>query len=250
MYQEKIRWSTGNYNICVNNESKVLKRKNNEFYQQYNQVLPSYFDWREQGIITPVKYQDTCGGCWTFATTGVIESQYALKYNKLVNFSEQQLIDCDSINDGCRGGLMTDAYKAIQEMGGLETSEDYGEYLNSKGQCKIDSNKVSAKVINWYQISEDEEAIRRELVQNGPIAVGVNARFLQFYQGGILDPKLCDDSINHAVLIVGYGEENGKKYWIIKNQWGKSWGINGYFKLVRGKKQCGVHTYASIAFIE
>ncbi|KAL4481964.1 hypothetical protein ABPG74_008053 [Tetrahymena malaccensis] len=215
-----------------------------------NSDLPESFDWRDKGIITPAKFQNTCGSCWTFATTGVIESQYALKYGELLHFSEQMLLDCDNINQGCRGGLMTDAYQYLQQTGGIQTADTYGDYKNKKDICNFDKTKVKAKVVDWYQIPENEETIRRELVKNGPVAVGINARTLQFYEGGIVDPKNCDDKINHAVLIVGYGVEEGIPYWLIKNQWGAEWGIKGFFKLIRGKKQCGIHTYASIAYVE
>lgn len=82
--------------------------------------LPKHFDWREKGVISRVKEQSTCGSCWTFSTTGVLEAQYAIKTGKLVEFSEQMLLDCDSRNDGCSGGLMHKAYKSIREWGGLE----------------------------------------------------------------------------------------------------------------------------------
>lgn len=64
-------------------------------YLEDNSDLPEFLDWREKNIITPAKYQSTCGSCWTFSTTGLLESQYALKYNELLHFSEQQLLDCD-----------------------------------------------------------------------------------------------------------------------------------------------------------
>lgn len=45
--------------------------------------------------------------------------------------------------------------------------------------------------------------------------------------------------MNHAVLAVGYGVENGMPYWLIKNSWGPKWGMNGYFKMEMGKNMCG-----------
>lgn len=62
------------------------------------------------------------------------------------------------------------------------------------------------------------------LVHHGPLAAGVNAKYLQFYKKGVHSHQMCNDNINHAIMIVGYGEEDGSKYWIIKNTWGKRWG--------------------------
>jgi len=99
-------------------------------------------------------------------------------------------------------------------------------------------------------LSEDEEKMKRVLYKKGPIAAGLNARYLQFHDGGIHNAPQCNDDINHAILIVGYGEDNGIPYWIIKNQWGPSWGDNGFFKLIRGQKRCGIHTYVSVVEVQ
>ena len=83
------------------------------------------------------------------------------------------------------------------------------------------------------------------LVELGPLAIGVDASFFQFYFGGISDPAICSHDIDHAILAVGYGTKKGtfstKDYWIIKNSWGKKWGEQGYIRLRRGKGRCGVN---------
>ena len=79
-----------------------------------------------------------------------------------------------------------------------------------------------AKVASFYQIDKDETHILKELAENGPVAVGVNGRYLQFYEGGIHNPEDCTEAINHAVLLVGYGvSDENVPYWIVKNTWGK-----------------------------
>lgn len=78
------------------------------------QELPKQFDWREKNIVGPVKEQHTCGSCWAFTTSAVLQSQYAKETGEIVDLSEQMLIDCDTINQGCKGGLMTDAYKFLK----------------------------------------------------------------------------------------------------------------------------------------
>jgi len=94
------------------------------------------------------------------------------------------------------------------------------------GLCHQKDGRV-AQVSDWQAISMDEAEIQRHLVEVGPLSAALNAALLQFYYGGIYNPYdyFCDpDSLDHAVLIVGYGSEGGTDYWIVKNSWGPAWG--------------------------
>lgn len=74
------------------------------------------------------------------------------------------------------------------------------------------------------------------------MAIALNASPMQMYTGGISDPWFCSPSgIDHAVTLVGYGSEDGKKFWSIKNSWSASWGEQGYYRLIRGKGKCGMN---------
>lgn len=214
-----------------------------------NGEAPESWDWREKGVVSRVKDQKACGSCWAFSAIGNIESMYAMKTNKSQEFSEQQLVDCDTVDKGCNGGLMEDAFKYL-ENSGVETETDY-VYTAQNGNCKFDGSKIQAKVTGYhYAGTEDEEQIKQLLFENGPFAIALNAGTLQFYSRGIYDPFLfCSPkSINHGVLLVGYGVDGkGKKYWIVKNSWGEKWGENGYFRIIRGKGKCGVNTYVITA---
>ncbi|MCO5568502.1 hypothetical protein L7F22_022201 [Adiantum nelumboides] len=224
--------------------------------------LPSDFDWREHGAVSAVKNQGSCGSCWTFSTTGAVEGAHFVKTGKLLSLSEQQLVDCDhecdptygadACDSGCNGGLMTSAYGYIKKAGGLQLEADY-PYAGSEGTCKFDSSKVAAKVANFSTIVIDEEQIAANLVKNGPLAIGLNAAFMQTYIGGVSCPYICSKRrIDHGVLLVGYGEKGysparmkEKPYWIIKNSWGPNWGEEGYYKMCRGHNECGVNTMVS-----
>lgn len=223
--------------------------------------LPEEFDWREKGAVTDVKMQGTCGSCWAFSTTGVIEGANFIATGKLLNLSEQQLVDCDhacdakeekACDDGCGGGLMTNAYKYLIEAGGIEEENTY-PYTGKKGKCKFNSKKVAVKVSNFTSIPVNEEQIAAHLVHHGPLAVGLNAVFMQTYIGGVSCPLICGKKwVNHGVLLVGYGSKGFsilrlgyKPYWIIKNSWGKRWGEHGYYRLCRGHGMCGMNTMVS-----
>ncbi|KAL8145908.1 hypothetical protein AgCh_003879 [Apium graveolens] len=223
--------------------------------------LPESFDWREKGAVTPVKMQGSCGSCWAFSTTGSIEGANFIATGKLTSLSEQQLVDCDhtcdakdksSCNDGCSGGLMTNAYEYLIKAGGIQEEDAY-PYTGKRGDCKFDPNKIAVRVTNFTNIPSDEEQIAAHLVQHGPLAVGLNAVFMQTYIGGVSCPLICGKKfLNHGVLLVGYGAKGfsilrlgNTPYWIIKNSWGENWGEQGYYRVCRGRNMCGMSSMVS-----
>lgn len=141
--------------------------------------LPKSFDWREKNVVSAVKNQGQCGSCWAFSVVGNIEGQHAIKYGNLEQYSEQELVDCDKKDQGCGGGYMDDAYKAIEELGGLELEEEYG-YEAKNDKCRFNSSLVHVKVKGGVDLPHNETAIAQFLVQNGPISVGLNANAMQF----------------------------------------------------------------------
>ncbi|KAH6760409.1 Papain family cysteine protease [Perilla frutescens var. hirtella] len=223
--------------------------------------LPESFDWRERGAVTDVKMQGSCGSCWAFSTTGAIEGANFIATGKLLNLSEQQLVDCDhacdakekdACDNGCSGGLMTNAYKYLIEAGGIEEENSY-PYTGKRGECQFKPQNVAVKLANFTTIPINEDHIATYLFHQGPLAVGLNAVFMQTYIGGVSCPLICGKRwINHGVLLVGYGSRGYsilrfgyKPYWIIKNSWGKRWGEHGYYRLCRGHGMCGINTMVS-----
>ncbi|KAK1413827.1 hypothetical protein QVD17_29563 [Tagetes erecta] len=215
-------------------------------------ILPPTQDWREAGIVSPVKSQGACGSCWTFSTTGALEAAYAQAYGKSVSLSEQQLVDCagDFNNSGCKGGLPSHAYEYIMYNGGLDSEEAY-PYTGKDGSlCKYSKDKVAVQVVdvvNITQGAEDELKHAVGVVRPVSVAFQVVPPF-SLYTGGVFTSDKCGNSpmnVNHAVVAVGYGVENGVPYWLIKNSWGPNWGLNGYFKMEMGKNMCGIAACAS-----
>ncbi|CAD6232013.1 GSCOCG00001700001-RA-CDS [Cotesia congregata] len=219
--------------------------------------LPNEYDWRHYNVVTPVKDQGQCGSCWAFSVTGNVEGQYAIKHSKLLSLSEQELVDCDKLDDGCNGGLQENAYRALEELGGLELEDDY-PYDAEDEKCHFKKNKAAVEIVSAVNITSNETQMAQWLVKNGPMAIGINANAMQFYMGGISHPFkfLCShDNLDHGVLIVGYGVhtyplfKRVMPFWIVKNSWGTGWGEQGYYRVYRGDGTCGLNTDVSSAIV-
>jgi len=228
-------------------------------------------------LVTPVKDQGMCGSCWSFAATGQMEA-LMLKHNKIplkggsndadpevwLGLSEQQLIDCSSgrearrrmgpfINHACDGGWPTNGFIHEQVFGGMMDEIDYpyqsGYTYEPNSFCGYDAdmNVMKDRTKQCYMVPDsDEDQLMAAVYHHGAVTIVVDSGGIdwQLYQGGIAHPRDCSsDTLNHAVLLVGYGtdEETGEDYWIIRNSWGSWWGENGYMKLARNSgNMCGV----------
>jgi len=204
--------------------------------------LPDKLDWREKGAVTGVKDQGDCGSCWAFASTTALEGAYFLEHNKLVSFSEQQLVDCVTANDGCDGGWPIDALKHVKAHGGVETESDYS-YHAEQGSCKFDKSKAKMQVKSVNSFS-GEYQIMNALQQYGPISVCLDANKFDNYNSGIMNGNGCHSGApDHCVGLVGWGKQGSTKYWILKNSWGTTFGERGYLRILRGSNACGVEDY-------
>lgn len=222
---------------------------------KYDDEVPEEKDWRTQGAVTPVKNQGKCGSCWTFSSTGCLESHNILKNGKSVLLSEQQLLDCAQAfdNHGCNGGLPSHAFEYIHYNGGLDTEDTY-PYEAKEGKCKFNTYHVGVRVDTVVNITaRNEVELKAAVGTTGPVSVAFQVvKDFRFYKSGVYESKEChsgEQDVNHAVLAVGYGLESGKKHWIIKNSWGANWGMSGYFQIKRDENMCGIADCASYPIV-
>ncbi|XP_018577102.1 cathepsin L-like proteinase [Anoplophora glabripennis] len=205
-------------------------------------AAPSSIDWRDKGVVSEVKNQGSCGGCWAFSATGAMESAYAIKTGKLLSLSEQNLLDCTTGygNAGCNGGTVDYSFDYVIDNG-IESESDY-PFQGVDGSCSYSQSRSALQISSYVCLTYDSESELQSAVGTiGPISVSLDADGYQFYSGGVYDDSSCTWNVNHGVLVVGYGEESGSQYWLVKNSWGASWGENGYIKMARNKSnQCGI----------
>ena len=176
-----------------------------------------------------------------------VEGIVQIKTKKLIPLSEQQLVDCDNDNKGCDGGFMDNAFNYIKENEGISSESDY-PYQGFAGTCQ--SAQPAVQISGYKDVPENSEEQLLLAVAQQPVSVvvAINQNF-QSYESDVFEGP-CGTELNHAVTIIGYDTtDDGKKYWLIKNSWGESWGENGYMKLLRESGEpegvCGVAMKAS-----
>lgn len=247
-------------------------------------LLPKNWNWQdiEDGkFLTPIKNQGTCGSCWAFSAVSVIESRYAIDNNVTATpLSVEQVLSCSAPLDhltskflgmaasskGCDGGMPFLAFEYMSRVApnGIACDAEYPYVMATQvleTQCQsVATSKVTVRwqngVSDYVPIaSQSEEALMRA-VYHGPVSSNMDAEGAGFrnYGGGIYDAKDCKSDgkdVNHAVVIVGYGEtEQGDKYWVVRNTWGTMWGENGYIRIRRGDRlqefgPCNMYLYSS-----
>ena len=214
---------------------------------------PTEVDWRSKGAVTEVRDQGKCGSCYAMAATGSLEGQHFRKTGKLITLSVQQIVDCIGkfgFMGGCDGGSVEQTFKYIQDNKGIDTERSYPYVSGKTGvkqkECHLNKSAVGATDTGMVLIPDkNEDALALAVAAHGPVAFCMDAFGFEFsmyshgiYNGEQLGDKCSKDrrDADHDLLIVGYGPG----YWLVKNSWGKDWGMEGYVKIKRGVNMCGI----------
>jgi len=212
--------------------------------------LPTSVDWRQKGVVTPVKDQGHCGSCWAFSTTESLEAHIAIETGLLFDLSPQQIASCvDNVEQcggvgGCMGGMPQVAFDSIANAQQGITQEFEYPYVSYQGEdfeCKTLTNSTStptavATIEGYVQVTPNSyEELMNAVAQAGPVSIVLDASTWSSYESGVFDGCDYDNiELDHAVQVVGYGEcEEHGKYWLVRNSWSPAWGEGGYIKLKR-----------------
>eukprot|EP00597_Dinobryon_sp_UTEXLB2267_P003794 CAMPEP_0170065326 /NCGR_PEP_ID=MMETSP0019_2-20121128/5456_1 /TAXON_ID=98059 /ORGANISM="Dinobryon sp., Strain UTEXLB2267" /LENGTH=291 /DNA_ID=CAMNT_0010272169 /DNA_START=251 /DNA_END=1126 /DNA_ORIENTATION=- len=206
--------------------------------------LPESVDWRTAGVVSTIKDQGRCGSCWAFASTATIESHVALNSGLLFELSVQQIAMCSpNPNEcggtgGCQGSTAELAfdYLATNSVGIFEEYQySYASYYGQDFTCSLPNVEAVATISGFIKLpGNNYTALMNAVATVGPMAINVDASNWHAYESGVYAG--CDAAnpdVNHVVVTVGYGEEAGGKYWLVRNSWSPSWGEKGYIKLAR-----------------
>lgn len=227
--------------------------------------LPTSVDWRSKGVVSDIRNQNSCGSCWSFSGTSTVESAVAIKSGHLYDLSEQQSVSCAGLrygNLGCNGGFYSGLWDFSKDNNGICSESDY-PYTSGNGDtgsCIKGCTPVSGTTVQSYvSVNPKSDSALMTALTIGPVSISIEAdtRSFQLYSGGIYsDFEGCNansktkgatsqPNIDHAVVIVGFGTQNGQDYYILRNSWG-NWGDvkgstngnsnAGYMLIARGEQ--------------
>ncbi|KAJ2938973.1 hypothetical protein O0L34_g17788 [Tuta absoluta] len=239
----------------------VSSVKSTEKLEAGGKQLPKEWDWRPKGAVSSVKFQGAaCSSCWAFAVTGSVEGALFIKTKKLVELSVQALVDCSKSHGahGCNkiGTWPVHAYNYVKDRG-LPAVGDYAAYDEKDHECKAPPSEPTTHIEGGVDIPPNNiDALKTAIRYEAPAVLVVDAQAKSFisYKTGVLKDDRCKKGpkkkLNHAVLTVGWGEQNGEPHFIIKNSWSAVWGEGGYIRLHAPSNTCGVLTVPSFAKLQ
>jgi len=225
-------------------------------------ALPDEVNWRHLKDAGEIVDQGSCGSCWAISATTVLNAHSEIHRKRVARFSTQEMINCVPNPQECGGsggcqGATVELGIAWAVQNGL-SEENQVPYMASDGRCGKSSFLESGKGLlrgsnmggssfglTGFRVlpSNKEEPLARALAELGPVAVSVAANNWFNYYGGIFDT--CDNIVNHAVTLYGYGRKGADKYWLVKNSWGEDWGESGFIRILRHQSEdafCGIDT--------
>ena len=263
------------------NYSVISKYLNTEISDIDENTLPKNWDWRNIGGVNYIpepEMQGECGSCYIFSLISSLESRLRILTNNKdkTKFSRQFPLACSFYTEGCQGGYPYLVAKFLNEFEIVPDNCMPYEPSNVKcsNVCDYTLNKYKYRVSKFEYLGgfyggTSEIDIMKEIRARGPIPGNMRVPWtFSYYKRGIysekhliknsgklsnmrmLDNKLTWSNVEHSILLVGYGEENGVKYWIGMNTWGEHWGEKGFFRILRGENECNIETMGDSARIE
>jgi len=217
--------------------------------------LPTLVNLTRDACMQPIRNQGSCGSCWAFGSSATLEFSTCVKNgNRAVSLSPQQLVDCDTGNNGCSGGLGFNAWSYVARVGGQNFLGSY-PYTGRKATCRFQSSATAIgarvnKATPFRLIRNGDVTTMMTILSNrGVVDIGFSvANPFYNYRSGVFTDKTCGTTAqNHEMVAVGYGTDSKKiNYWIVRNQWGTGWGQGGYALIQRGVNLCRIEELAAI----
>ena len=215
-----------------------------------------------RAFASPVRDQGMCGSCWAFSTLGASEIVANLARRRPSNGSRSEWLSPQSIVDcvfnrseyvdiwagsrGCFGGSPLLALGFVV-LNGVPLDSDYRYEGVSGHECRLNPHMHVERPLSAYRfiVRGSVSTIMAAVEEEGAVVavISVAPPSFTYYNGGIYNDPACVEGYDHAVVIVGYGSDGGRDYWIIRNSGGVAWGDGGYMKMARGVNRCGVENY-------
>ncbi|XP_011079459.1 cathepsin B [Sesamum indicum] len=232
--------------------------------------LPKKFDartvWPQCSTIGKILDQGHCGSCWAFGAVEALSDRFCIHFGMNISLSVNDLLACCGFmcGDGCDGGYPISAWRYFVHTGVV--TEECDPYFDNIGcfhpgcepvyptpvcekRCKKGNmlwEESKHFGVDAYRISSDPYSIMAEIFMNGPVEVSFTVyEDFAHYKSGVYKHITGDKMGGHAVKLIGWGtNDDGQDYWLLANQWNRSWGDDGYFMIRRGTNECGIEVGA------
>eukprot|EP01006_Ploeotia_vitrea_P050420 TRINITY_DN67459_c3_g5_i6.p1 TRINITY_DN67459_c3_g5~~TRINITY_DN67459_c3_g5_i6.p1 ORF type:complete len:357 (+),score=32.91 TRINITY_DN67459_c3_g5_i6:133-1071(+) len=221
-------------------------------------LFPKGVDWRKSNpkVLGPIWDQGECGDDWAFGSADCMSSTWALAGHPFVSLSVEEIVQCSDEGDmGCNGGFPADAMEWVIKNGGINSWKNYPyTNLTARGDTgKCNKTKASHHVAHFSKCGTipkgNETALASYMLHHGVASIAVDAEDWQQYKGGIMRAHCTSRQLDAGISLVGFGEENGVKYWIARNSWTTEWGEKGYARFEYGVNCFGVANLANYIMV-